>query len=88
MRADRVAIGHGVSVSYVDSDEEREGLYWYHPGRTGPCSGGYVSFRGSKPDLGHGWVVESAEPLTLAPSLRCRACGCHGYIRDGKWVPC
>lgn len=32
------------------------------------------------------WTVESWEPLTLSPSLRCH-CGDHGYIRGGKWVP-
>lgn len=32
------------------------------------------------------WVVEQEEPLTLSPSLLCRACGDHGFIREGKWV--
>ncbi len=40
------------------------------------------------------WQVISWEPLTLAPSLLCRApldgfnghCGDHGFIREGKWV--
>lgn len=32
------------------------------------------------------WTVESWEPLTLSPSLLC-ACGDHGFIRDGRWVP-
>lgn len=31
--------------------------------------------------------VVLADPLTLEPSLACRACGHHGFIRDGKWVP-
>ena len=35
------------------------------------------------------WTVESWEPLTLSPSLRCLAegCGDHGFIKQGKWVP-
>lgn len=33
------------------------------------------------------WAVESWEPLTLSPSLLCMACGDHGFIRGGKWVP-
>jgi hypothetical protein len=33
------------------------------------------------------WQVESWEPLTLAPSLLCRACGSHGFIREGRWLP-
>ena len=32
------------------------------------------------------WQVESWEPLTLSPSLLCRRCGDHGFIRDGRWV--
>jgi len=33
-----------------------------------------------------GWTVESWEPLTLSPSILRNECGCHGYIREGKWV--
>lgn len=33
------------------------------------------------------WQVLSLDPLTLSPSTRCRACGLHGFIRDGRWVP-
>lgn len=28
------------------------------------------------------WKVESWEPLTLSPSLLCRTCGSHGFIRN------
>ncbi len=34
---------------------------------------------------GH-WEIEQAEPLTISPSLYCRACGHHGFIRDGRWL--
>lgn len=37
--------------------------------------------------VGDTWHVEQAEPLTLSPSLLCRVCGNHGFVRDGKWVP-
>lgn len=33
------------------------------------------------------WEVQSWEPLTLHPSLLCRSCGLHGWIRDGAWIP-
>jgi hypothetical protein len=33
------------------------------------------------------WQVESWEPLTLSPSLLCRTCGRHGFIKQGRWVP-
>ncbi len=32
------------------------------------------------------WDVIQEEPLTLAPSILCKACGDHGFIRNGKWV--
>ena len=31
-------------------------------------------------------LLVAYDPLTVAPSLLC-ACGDHGFIRDGKWVP-
>lgn len=35
----------------------------------------------------HVWTVQSWEPLTLSPSILCRRCGDHGFIREGRWVP-
>jgi hypothetical protein len=32
------------------------------------------------------WQVESWDPLTLSPSLKCH-CGDHGHIQQGRWVP-
>jgi hypothetical protein len=32
------------------------------------------------------WHVESAEPLTISPSVLCLECKDHGFIRGGKWV--
>lgn len=34
------------------------------------------------------WSVLAWEPLTLSPSVLCRGCGSHGWIRDGRWVAC
>lgn len=65
------------------------------------CSGG-ITFDGEWArrywPQGHLWTVESWEPLTLSPSLLCKApldgvtlngptCDDHGFIREGKWVP-
>ena len=33
------------------------------------------------------WHVESLDPLTISPSVRCLTCGDHGFVRGGKWVP-
>lgn len=32
------------------------------------------------------WTVESFEPLTLSPSIHRVECGCHGFIRQDRWV--
>ena len=32
------------------------------------------------------WTVEQWEPLTISPSVLKMDCGCHGFIREGKWV--
>lgn len=51
---------------------------------------GYVRFDvpgQSREPNGPRWQVESTEPLTLAPSLLCRACDHHGFVREGRWVP-
>lgn len=33
------------------------------------------------------WKVHSFEPLTLSPSIHRTDCGCHGFIREGRWIP-
>lgn len=33
------------------------------------------------------WTVESWDPLTISPSILCRICGHHGFVRSGRWVP-
>lgn len=42
---------------------------------------------GKPPPAYVAWTVESWEPLTVSPSLLCRAPGCsdHGFIRQGRW---
>jgi len=61
------------------------GLIWYHqrPDNAKTCSG-CLSWDAA--DANH-WDLISLEPLTLSPSLLCNACGAHGFIREGKWVP-
>jgi hypothetical protein len=35
-------------------------------------------------DVGARWTV-SFDPLTMAPSIACRVCPSHGFIRQGRW---
>lgn len=81
-------IGHGVRVQRVTFEGQFAAIYWRHPRPDNgqDCNGGFVSFAGRYAGF-DGWRLEIEEPLTLSPSLLCRACGCHGFIRDGKWVP-
>lgn len=82
-----VEIGAGVTIAYAMHEGAIVGIEWEHPTHGGtPCRGGWVPFKSYDP-IG-GWTVEQSDPLTLSPSLLCRACGCHGFIRSGRWVPC
>jgi hypothetical protein len=72
--------------------EKRVGGNVLHPPVEGKCDGqGWIAFEGrSWARAFNGkiatWKVESDEPFTISPSILCRACGDHGFIRDGKWV--
>lgn len=72
-------------------DVERYGARITHPRADGSECDGFVTFDGEvqrriEPDVPK-WTVTSWEPLTLEPSVLCRRCGHHGFIRNGKWVP-
>ena len=34
------------------------------------------------------WQVSQREPLTMTPSILSPTTGLHGYITEGRWVPC
>ena len=85
-------IGHGVRISvrrYVaDPDRPIGGVYYEHPrpDGSGTCHGwAAIPDKDGWPE--HSWTLVSEDPLTLIPSLLCRACGHHGHITDGHWVP-
>lgn len=75
----------------VDGSGDDVGGVLIHPHPAGGWCGGAMMFRNFKfPQEGEmTWEVESLEPLTLSPSLRCEQPGCndHGFIREGRWVP-
>lgn len=86
-----IDLGHGVSMAWATKDDERVGLLESHSGPDGEECSGYVTFdlpkaREVEPE-GPFWRVESWEPLTISPSVLCRQCGNHGFIRDGNWIP-
>lgn len=48
---------------------------------------GHAVFGAGGTHRGPRWTVESWDPLTLSPSIQMHPCGCHGFIREGRWVP-
>jgi len=79
-------IGHGHWLRRQVWQGEPSGVLDIHMKADGRlCFGGA---RWAGPDDGHAkWKLVSVEPLHIEPSLACRGCGDHGWIRDGKWVP-
>lgn len=79
------------------------GLIEHHPKgsdatRGARCCGGYVAWipEGAQRGVHPAWTARhqlvaggpgDEASLTISPSLACRHCPSHGFIRDGKWVP-
>jgi hypothetical protein len=75
--------GSGVRIERRYLDGVLDGIAWWHT-----CGGSErEDYMGMQPAWPDGWTVEQAQPLTLSPSILCRVCNLHGFIRDGKWVP-
>lgn len=90
MSAERIAIGHGVEIEFfIGSGGTEQGILESHPRPdTGErCFGAVFWDRSGATQPGPTWRLISREPLTLEPSILCRLCGNHGFIREGKWVP-
>lgn len=91
---DEIDLGDGHRIVFSGyQGEKRVGANVVHPPVEGKCSGdGWIAFENtswSRQFTTHPiatWKVEQAEPFTISPSILCRACGDHGFIRDGKWV--
>ncbi len=85
-------LGHGVALQFTSwGDHDRVGYLLDHTKPDGSvCEGGGLfdlpGVREAFPGRAV-WTVESWEPLTLSPSLLCSACGHHGFVRDGHWIP-
>jgi hypothetical protein len=77
-------LGHGVRAQRRYIDGQLDCVAWWHA-----CDGtDREDGLPVKPSWATGWTVESIRPLTLSPSLLCRLCKFHGFVREGKWVPC
>jgi len=89
-----IELGDNHTIEFTSyKGDDRAGAIVTHLTPEGKLCEGSISFRG------HSWVAEfksgipdaswelvSDNPVTLSPSLACRVCGDHGFIREGKWV--
>lgn len=76
-------LGSGVKIERRYLDGKLDGLGWWHV-----CNGSErEDFISLKPEWPSGWDVLKVQPLTLFPSILCRACKFHGYITNGRWCP-
>lgn len=90
---DELDLGDGRKLIFVEhKGEKRVAANVVHPPVEGKCSGDqFIPFKDRawanafEGDI-VSWKVEKDEPFTLSPSILCRACGDHGFVRDGKWV--
>lgn len=91
----QVVLGEGRTASRVvfppaagNLVGETAGFLVTHPGADGqPCLSPSGHFIPTHAESAVRWTIESMQPLTLSPSLACRVCGDHGFIREGRWVP-
>lgn len=88
---EEIDLGSGHSFVWFRDSEGVFGLIEHHESAKSWC-GGYIAWRAPvdenltpKHELVSGGE-DDVEHLTIAPSLQCRTCPSHGYIRDGRWV--
>jgi len=82
-------IGHGVRVVPIQQQGQIVGYMEAHrrPDDGEWCSGWVQIESDFAVREAPVWIQESASPLTLSPSILCRRCGNHGWIKEGRWVP-
>lgn len=88
-----IDLGDNHTLIFSDyKDEKKVGAAVWHLKPDGTECSGWISFAGRawanefKANPIKTWEVVQEDPLTLTPSLLCRQCGDHGYIREGRWV--
>lgn len=86
-----VDLGHDVLIMFTVRQDggPRIGFIESHPTPEGRGCSGQVTFDVPEAaDLrGPRWTLVSMDPLHIEPSVLCRGCGHHGFVRDGAWVP-
>ena len=92
--ANAVDIGEGCFIEVAEWGGQPAGINNFHRDAAGAWCAGWVAFRGSpwsrqfeKVEGFQSWDVVKRDPLTLSPSIKCKACGHHGHIKNGRWTP-
>ena len=93
MSSTRFDLGDDHTLTFADYEGQKHvGATIEHKRPDGTPCAGWVAFAGRAwaahfaPGSIATWVVESDDPLTLSPSVLCRTCGDHGFVRAGRWV--
>lgn len=89
---DWIDLEAGVRVAFFNAPGgvPRGGLFVEHPrpDGTGRCMGTIHFYDAPRPETPwiplQKWELVSESPLTVTPSLDCRACGWHHWIRGGR----
>lgn len=67
-------------------DKRLVGFNDNHRRTDGTWCSGYVAFEAFKVFVKSGHQLISEDPLHVEPSLGCRSCPSHGFIREGRWI--
>jgi hypothetical protein len=82
-------LGHDVRIMFTtrSGSDVPTGLVESHPGIDGAGCEGSVTFDVPEAEglSGPRWTLHSLDPLHIEPSILCRRCGHHGWIRNGRW---
>lgn len=88
-----IDLGDGHTLTWSTyQDDPRAGASVDHLKPDGTPCAGWISIEGGAwaksfaPGSIATWTLEQVDPPTLSPSLLCRACGDHGFVRAGRWV--
>jgi len=78
-----IDIGHNVTIEFREIEGICMGIAYTHQTPNGEVHESYIPVGSDPKD----WTLIQRTPLTVSPSLLCRECGHHGWIRDGRWIP-
>lgn len=84
--AEAISLGNDHFYTPAHYEGKWVGIHEWHKDNNGEWCVGYVPFVDTALASGDAWDVQSLDPLTISPSLLCRHCSSHGFIREGRWV--